>query len=208
MDDFSLRPLKLPDVDDAAKVISNAFVNDPLCAFMLPNKRSRLKTLNKFFRAYGQINITNQHGYGVGEPLKGVAFWLEPRQGDVSVSIRSLGVFIPLLFSLYPLGYIRARNVLRQIDTLHKKFAAEPHYYLDNIGVLPSEQRKGYSSALIRPFLEKADDEHVMVYTDTVTPENVSFYEHFGFQCVQESRQEEAGITVYALLRSNHRFKH
>lgn len=37
------------------------------------------------------------------------------------------------------------------------------------------------------PFLEMADLQNVIAYTDTVTASNVSLYEHFGFQCVEAS---------------------
>jgi ribosomal protein S18 acetylase RimI-like enzyme len=201
MDNFDSRPLVLADVEQAAEVISQAFVDDPLCAFMLPFKRTRVKTLRKFFRAYGEVYLQYQCGCGVGEPLKGVAFWMEPNKPDISVSIKSLGLFIPLLFTFYPIGFIRVTNVLKQIDNLQQKYAEEPHYFLDNIGVLPSERGKGISSRLIRPFLEKADKEKMIVYTDTVTRTNVALYEHFGFRCMEECAIDGTGITVWALRR-------
>jgi ribosomal protein S18 acetylase RimI-like enzyme len=196
-----VRPLILSDVVQAARVISHAFVDDPLCAFMLPSQRSRMETLQKFFRAYGEIYIQNQLGYGIGEPLKGIAFWINPSVPDVSMSIKSVGLFIPLLFTQYPFGYLKAKKVLNKIDFLHHKYASDAHYYLDNIAVLPSEQGKGYSSKLIRPILEKADVERRIVYTDTVTLKNVGYYEHFGFQCMEECLVESTGITIWSLRR-------
>ena len=201
MDTDSCRVLALTDVQQAAQVIAQAFVDDPLCTYMLPLRRTRVRTLKKFFRFYGTVNIQIQRGFGVGEPLKGVAYWLEPTKPDLSINIKSLGLFIPLLFTFYPIGYFRAKAIIKQTDLLHQKYSSEPHYYLDNIGVLPSEQSKGISSLLIHPFLEKADTEKVCVYTDTVTRGNVSLYEHFGFQCVEECSVERTGVTMWALRR-------
>lgn len=84
---------------------------------------------------------------------------------------------------------------------MHKKYAHEPHFYLDNIGVLPSARGQGLSSKLIRPFLERADSQKTIAYTDTVTRSNVALYEHFGFQCVEESAVSGTGLTVWALRR-------
>jgi GNAT superfamily N-acetyltransferase len=168
---------------------------------MLPSQRSRVRTLLKFFRAYGMVNIKNQRGYGAGEPLQGVAYWKSPRQEDLSISVKSLSIFIPLLFTDYPIGYFRARAALGQIDALHEKHAGEPHYYLDNLGVVPEARGQGLSSRLIRPFLEKADAEKAITYTDTVTRANVALYEHFGFRCVEESAVGGTGITIWALRR-------
>ena len=195
------RMLTLDDVNQAAHVISRAFEDDPLCSFMLPRKRTRTKTLYKFFRALGELSIKNRRGYGVGDPLQGVAYWKLPNQESLSISVKSLGKFIPLLFTPYPIGLLRARSVLNKIDSLHEKHADGPHFYLDNLGVLPVARGKGVSSRLIRPFLEMADTQRTIVYTDTVTHSNVAFYEHFGFQCVEQSPVSETGLTVFALRR-------
>jgi GNAT superfamily N-acetyltransferase len=195
------RLLSLADVEPAAQVLAQAFQDDPLCAYLLPFKWTRIKTLVKLFRVYGEINIKSGRGYGVGEPLQGVAYWKTPEQESLSVSIGALGKFLPLLFTMYPIGLFRARPILSQTDALHDKYASEPHYYLDNIGVLPSAQGQGYSSRLIRPILALADEKKVIVYTDTVTRSNVAFYEHFGFQCAEESTIPGTGITVFALRR-------
>jgi ribosomal protein S18 acetylase RimI-like enzyme len=199
--DSDCRVLTLSEVEQAAHIISQALVEDPLSAFMLPFKSTRVKALYKFFRAYGEVNIKDQRGFGVGEPLQGVAYWQLPDQGDLSISVGSLGAFLPLLFTLYPIGLFRARAVIRQIDALHTAHAAGPHFYLDNLGVLPSARGKGWSSRLIRPFLDRADAQKAIVYTDTVNPSNVPFYEHFGFQCVEASAVPGTDIIVYALHR-------
>lgn len=199
--DPDYRLLTLADVEQAAHLISQAFVDDPLCTFMLPFRRTRTNTLGKFFRAYGEVSIKNRRGYGAGEPLQGVAYWKFPDQENLSISLKSIGKFIPLLFTFYPIGFYRARAILEQIDNLHKKYAHEPHFYLDNLGVLPSAQGQGMASKLIRPFLALADEQKVIVYTDTVTRSNVGLYEHFGFECVEESAIKGTGITVWALRR-------
>jgi ribosomal protein S18 acetylase RimI-like enzyme len=169
---------------------------------MLPNRATRVKTLVKFFRVYSEINIKNNRAFGVGEPLQAVAFWESPGQESLSISIKSLGRFLPLLFTMYPIGFFRARPILREIDQLHKKYADGPHFYLDNLGVLPSARGQGFSSRLVRPFLEMADSQQVTTYTDTVTESNVPIYEHFGFRCVEERSVPDTGITVYALRRA------
>lgn len=182
-------------------MIARAFVDDPLTSFMLPFRATRVRTLYKFFRVYGEINIKNGRGYGGGEPVQGVAFWKSPGQDSLSISLKSLGKFLPLLFTMYPVGYFRAKAILNRIETLHNKYAAEPHFYLDNLAVLPTARGQELSSRLIRPFLQMADAQKVIAYTDTVTESNVPLYEHFGFQCVEASPVNGTSITVYALRR-------
>jgi ribosomal protein S18 acetylase RimI-like enzyme len=120
----------------------------------------------------------NERGYGSGDPLQGVAFWKFPEGDNLSISVRSIGKLLPVIFSMYPLGYIRARAILRQIDQTYQKYANGRLYYLDNLGVLPSSQGQGVASKLVRPVLEMADTKKISVYTDTVTRSNVVIYEH------------------------------
>ena len=176
-------------------------MEDPLISFILPFRRTRKKTLLKFFRPYSELNIKNKRAFGVGEPLQGVAYWKFPAQDSLSIGVSTLGKFLPLVFTLYPIGLFRASVVLKQIDALHAKHAPEPHFYLDNLGVLPSSQGKGLSASLVRPFLKMADEQKAAVNTDTVLELNVPYYEHFGFQLMEERIIEGKGITVYALKR-------
>lgn len=195
------RQLTLSDLESMAHVLANSFSEDPLVSFILPNPKTRVKTVAKFFRAMGRLNIRAGSAFGVGEPLQGVAVWSFPNKSEASVTPRDLLTFLPVLFSPYAIGVRRAREILSQIDANHKKHAPEPHFYLDNLGVLASARGQGLSSKLIRPFLEMADSEQVIAYTDTVTRSNVPLYQHFGFELVEENLIEDTGITTYALKR-------
>ena len=67
--------------------------------------------------------------------------------------------------------------------------------------MIPSAQGRGLSSKLIRPFMEMADSQKVIMYTDTVTRANVTLYEHFGFKCMEERHIQKTDIKVWALRR-------
>ncbi|TAK11932.1 MAG: N-acetyltransferase [Anaerolineae bacterium] len=196
------RLLTPADAERAAWVIAQAFVEDPLVAHMLPNTHTRARTLVKFFRAYGGASIRGGRVWGVGEPLMGVAYWKTPGQEGLSISVKSLGVFLPLLFTAYPIGILRARASLDRQDSLYKKYAAHPHYYLDNLGVLAEARGQGLSSRLIRPFLQQADEQKVIAYTDTYSAANVPLYQHFGFEVVEEAAIPGTALTLWALLRT------
>lgn len=132
------RLLTLADVDRAAFVLAQAFGDDPLCAFMLPLRRTRPRTLATFFRLMGEVSIRSQRAYGAGDPLHGVAYWQPPDKANLSLSVSSIVKFLPLLFTFYPIGYVRAKAVLSRIERLHAQYADAPHFYLDNLGVLPA----------------------------------------------------------------------
>jgi len=202
MENQTCRQLTLTDLDAMAQVLAQSFEEDPLVSFILPTKKTRVKTVAKFFRAMGRLNIRGNMAFGIADPLEGVAVWNFPNQPDASASPKDLLTFLPVLLSSYPFGARRARAVFRQIEASHKKYANNPHFYLDNLGVLAHARGRGLSSKLIRPFLEMADSQKVIAYTDTVTESNIALYEHFGFECVERSPVEDTGITVHALRRT------
>ena len=201
MTDSKYRQLNLSDLEAMTQVFAQSFEEDPLISFILPKQKTRVKTVSKFFRAMGRIAIQNGLAFGISNPLEGVAIWNFPDKPNNSATIKDFFNFMPLLFSSYPFGARKAKAIFKQIEANHHQFASEPHFYLDNLGVLKSARGKGISSKLIRPFLEMADEQRLITYTDTVTKSNVPLYKHFGFECVDESFIEETGITVYALLR-------
>ena len=201
MTDREYRQLNLADLDAMSQVLAQSFEEDPLVSFILQNKKTRVKTITKFFRAMGRLNIRAGSAFGVSDPLEGVAVWSFPNKPEASATPKDLLTFAPLLFSSYVIGAQRARAVFRQIDANHKKCADQSHFYLDNLGVLASARGKGLSSKLIRPFLEMADSQKVIAYTDTVTKSNVSLYEHFGFELMEASPVADTDIIVYALRR-------
>jgi ribosomal protein S18 acetylase RimI-like enzyme len=196
------RLLTHSDIERAADIMSQAFVDDPLYKFMLPFTKTRLRTLRKFFRVYGKVYINNQRGYGTGDPLEGVAFWTLPAQPAVVIRLRSPSILLPLLFTPFPIGYLRARPIRRKFFELQKLYDTEPHYYLNYIGVLSSSRGKGIASKLIRPFLEKADSENIPVYLDTSNRSNLALYHHFGFHCMEETTVANTGIIIWAMRRS------
>lgn len=195
------RLLTLADVEQAAQVIAIAFEDNPFMTYMYPFQRTRVKTLVKFFRIYAEHAIQHGRGYGVGSPLQGVAFWKFPEQEALSLRLKSWWRFIPLLFTVYPIGYLKTRPIMRRIRALHAKHVSQPHFYLDYVGVLPSARGQGLSSALIRPFLRMADERKVFTYLETMNNVNLTFYEHFGFHCVEQSPVHGTDITIYAFKR-------
>jgi ribosomal protein S18 acetylase RimI-like enzyme len=199
------RLLTTADLERMANIMSEAFVDDPLYAFMLPNKKTRLRSLNKIFIALSKVNIEKRRAFGVGEPLVGVAYLRMPSRPDMKASMKSPSNFLRPLLTPFPFRHLRARVILKKMSELYKLYADEPHFYLEYIGVLPSAQGQGVASKLIRPLIEKADSEGVIVYLETVNRSNVALYQHYGFQCMEEATVPGTGVTIWAMRRPVHK---
>ena len=65
--------------------------------------------------------------------------------------------------------------------------ALYPCWYLNGIRVDPSAQRTGLGSALIDHMLARIDDDGLPAFLDTSAPDNLGYYERFGFRVTAES---------------------
>ena len=157
--------------------------------------------LPKFNNVFLEIGIKSYQTYSVSNPIEGVAVWSAPNQKEIASSGSAAIGFSRLFLSSLLIPFLKALRIFRRFETMQKKYAPEPHYYLDTIAVLPESQGRGLASKLIMPFLEKADEQSVSTYTETMTPSNVGLYEHFGFQCMEQYQVPRTELNIWAFLR-------
>jgi ribosomal protein S18 acetylase RimI-like enzyme len=72
-----------------------------------------------------------------------------------------------------------AFTILEQIGAAHPK---EPHWYLWMIGTDPTQQGRGFGSALMRHALAACDYDKRLAYLESSNPRNLSLYLRHGFE--------------------------
>jgi ribosomal protein S18 acetylase RimI-like enzyme len=79
------------------------------------------------------------------------------------------------------------RNLLYEVES-SKHEPASPHHFLGMIGVLPKHRRKGYARDLLNEVknISLAHPVSSGVCLSTEDPENVRFYQRFGYQIIAE----------------------
>ena len=90
----------------------------------------------------------------------------------------------------------------KESSKLHQKDANFPHRYLLFIGVDPEHQVKGYAGALLKPMLNRFEEEKLAVYLETQNADNVTFYEHFNFKVIEKTNISGTEFTHYAMSKS------
>lgn len=77
----------------------------------------------------------------------------------------------------------------------------EPHYSLGMVGVRSEHHGRGYGRSLLDAVhaLSDSDSTSRGVALSTETPENLSLYQHFGYEILGEERIDE--LTTWALYR-------
>jgi len=70
--------------------------------------------------------------------------------------------------------------------TWSKSDPKKPHYHLDPLGVSPKSQGKGVGSQMMEYYCDIVDDLGIDAYHETDRPENVKFYQKFGFEVIKK----------------------
>jgi len=77
-------------------------------------------------------------------------------------------------------------RLMKMLDAFRKHDPKQPHWHLLFLGVAPDFQGKGIGNKMMVFYCDIVDRDMIEAYHETATPENVPFYERFGFKVVGE----------------------
>jgi ribosomal protein S18 acetylase RimI-like enzyme len=104
-----------------------------------------------------------------------------------------------LSLGLLPLGPLALSRSLRWVGTWEKSDPKERHWHLGPVAVDAHLQGMGIGTNLMRVFCAQMDAAGEVAYLETDKPENVRFYERFGFELVGE--EEVIGVPNWYMAR-------
>lgn len=187
-------------VQKLAKMLANAFMDNPIYRVMIPSnikRKARLHVLFEFMTTY-----TLKYGILIAssEALEGVLLALDWDKGGISAWRMLRCGALRIFFSL-GIDFIRRQNIVSNVlEEMHVAFAPGTHTYLWNIAVDPVHQGKGFGGTLIRYLLSNLSDQHRPCYLETAKPENVELYKHLGFRIAGTREIDSLGITATGML--------
>ncbi len=161
------------DIDRLTVTLAEAFEKDPVFEWLLPDDASRQVRLQRFFGIELRQLVIPLGCVWTSSDLVGAALslppgaWSTPYRVAVSQG-RVFGIHLP-----------KAAGLAAQMEGCHLR---EPHYYFPYIGVAPAVQGQGLGSKLMRPTLERCDEEGIPAYLEATSERNISLYERLGFE--------------------------
>jgi GNAT superfamily N-acetyltransferase len=177
-----LRSATADDIEPLRTVLAEAFMEDPILGWLIPNgarRRARLRhyfgiELRHFALPRGQVETTDD--------LAGAMLSLPPGRWRVPPRTTLLhgtvfGVRLP-----------KAASLGATMELRHMRLAREPHHYVRDIGVHPDAQGRGLGSALMRPTLDRCDREGLPAYIEASSERSAALYARLGFQLIEELR--------------------
>ena len=188
------------DVEPVARALAQAFEDDPHFRWIVRDDRKRLERLHHGFGLFTRrIWFPQNEGFTHDKHVGG-ALWMPPGTWHVGLLAQ---------LRLMP-GTIRvmrgdSARLLKALNFIERKHPRSPrHWYLPIIGVAPAWQGRGFGAALLRPVLERCDQDRVPAYLEASTPRNRALYERHGFEVVEECRYASDGPPMWRMWREPH----
>jgi ribosomal protein S18 acetylase RimI-like enzyme len=194
-----VRPASRADVPALSKTLGKAFYDDPVMQWMLPNANARRRKLHRLFAALTKHHHLSRGGVEVasdGSGIGGSALWDPPGQWR-QTRVEQLRAMPSLLLAFGP---SMSRGMAAE-ELMMKAHPEEPHWYLAVIGSDPAVRGKGYGNALMRSRLDRCDAEYAPAYLESSNPDNVPYYQRFGFEVTGEIKLPD-GPSVIPMWRS------
>ena len=181
-------------------MLSRAFKDDLKEVFPDPEER-RVKTpyVNELYLLY---EFSNSKAFITSPKLEGIAVWIHSNKWKKRTfwRILTLGAIRPAMkIGIKALRKMQALD--KYIERKHRELAPFKHWYLAMLAVDPQHQGKGYASKLLNEMLSYIDEEGLRCYLETEGEKNVSMYQHFGFEVVDEFVVPGTKDKLVAMLR-------
>lgn len=174
---FELRKASTSDIHRLKLTLADAFYDDPIFGWLMPDEQSRLARLRRFFAIQLRHMALTRGCVWTSSDLGGGALsmppgkWRNPPRAVLAHGA-TFGVRQP-----------RAARFVVAIESRHLR---EPHYYFAEIGVRPDMQGSGLGSALMRPTLDRCDRESLPAYLEATSERSAVLYERLGFSVIRE----------------------
>ena len=192
--------LEKKHIKPVSLMLSRAFKDDLKDVFPDPEERSVKAPY--VYELYLLYEFSNSKAFVTSPKLEGVAVWIhsDKRKKRTFWRILTLGAIWPAM----KIG-IKALRKMQSLDEYierkHKELAPFKHWYLAMLAVDPQHQGKRYASRLLNEILSNIDEEGLHCYLETAGEKNVTMYQHFGFEVVDEFIVPGTKDKLVAMLR-------
>jgi ribosomal protein S18 acetylase RimI-like enzyme len=189
----NIKEMQKADIPQVAEILARAYATNPIILAMYRDKPMIARRLRITFEAAfkygrGKYFISELDGQIVG----GMRIAKSP-----DCQAMSLKVIPSVLSAVGGLGPLM--RGMKWTSAWKKHDPKQPHWHLGAIGIAPEIQRKGVGSDLMRFYCNIIDKDGIEAYHETDRPENVPFYERFGFKVVEE--EMVIGVKSWYMLR-------
>lgn len=168
------------DVPAMATVLADAFSDDPIMGWVVPDTERRRTALPRLFDLLSATFFEHDETY-ITEDRTGAALWTPP--GVMPVSPEDEETFGARIGEVLGDDAQRAFVILELMEQHHPD---EPSFYLGFVGVRRDAQGRGIGSELLSSVLDRPDVATTPAYLEATSERNRRLYERHGFEVIGE----------------------
>ena len=177
----SIRPATGVDRRALLDVLTEAFVDDPLVAWLFPAADERGRLQAHYYRSL--LLDPTAEAYLVG-PREGASVWQLRPAGQASSEEEQPDSRPAGQDSGFGASGARLQALGQALAQRHPDH--EPHLYLAVMGVIGGRRGAGLGTALLRHRLERADSAGLGAYLEASSPRSRALYLRYGFEDLGE----------------------
>lgn len=200
---INAHPAQRADIGELSHVLGRAFYDDPVSMWIMPDDRTRAAHLRRFFGTATRHHHLAGGGVEVAREESAIgaaALWDPP--GGWKQTPREQLMMLPSFVRGFGLRLSVGRKFGALLELMKRHHPEEPHWYLAVLGSDVTVRGKGYGQALMRSRLDRVDAEHAPAYLESSKPENVPYYQRFGFEVTGEIVLPDGGPTLWPMWRA------
>ena len=192
------------DIEKAAKIITEAFIDYPLPGQYITDTDRRRKALREMFKIELRKAFEKGSVYTLGGDFQEVAIWkhaVVPESDLAYIKYARPGT-LKLLFQIRLPECIKLLRALGNVSKTKLSLnlpANAVELYI--VGVNPANQGQGRLSKLLKPVLEEMHEQKKPVLVMTNTENNKKIYEHLGFKLATVLNDKESDCVSYYLVK-------
>jgi GNAT superfamily N-acetyltransferase len=162
--------------DAVSRVLTAAFLDDPVFGWIFPDPVRRSVLTRHFFDLTVAALAPHDHMWITRDDITGAALWVP--HGTAAMPDDEAERFAGTLADLAGPDAGRLLELMALLDGHHP---TDPHEYLWFLGVVPAAQGRGVGGDLMRPGLDRADGADVPAYLEATSSRSKTLYERHGF---------------------------
>lgn len=189
------------ELEFAANIFAEAFLNDPLFQLVFKEK-SRFKKTEYFFSfLLTEKNLLRSDVLLVlyNEEIAGACSLSRPNKEELIPF--NFYFFFSTIKLIFKLGFLPFYTLNSYFKTISETKSSDS-YYINFIGVSNKHRGKGLAKSLLDYIhkIVKEDQLYSKVGLDTENPNNIHYYERYGYQLVSEKKLQN--LTIYFMQNS------
>lgn len=188
------------DVDRVVPLLVRAFTSDPLFDWIEPRPEPRERFVAAFMRALAWRSHLLAEAFVTSPDVQGASLWKGPDLGRLSPEQLARCGLDRVGDLLDPAA--RERFEAADVEDVLDREVPLPRWYLGVLGVDPGSQRRGLGVRLMKPILDRADEQGLPVSLETMREGNVAYYRRHGFEVAATLALPAGGPTCWVMRRA------